>query len=78
MIATLECFIGILSPIFLLPARLFAGPPHAPTLEGQYCLKDIILVAGALVVAAGSFRGGRLIRSPRPDLPADPRPARRG
>jgi putative oxidoreductase len=59
-------FIGILSPIFLLPARLFAGPHHAPTLEGQYCLKDIILVAGALVVAAGSFRGGRLVRS---DLP---------
>jgi putative oxidoreductase len=59
-------FIGILSPIFLLPARLFAGPHHAPTLLGQYCLKDIILVAGALVVTAGSFRGGRLIRD---DLP---------
>src|ERR1700728_2068205 len=59
-------FIGILSPIFLLPGRLFAGPHHAPTLLGQYCLKDIILVTGALVVAAGSFRGGRMIRD---DLP---------
>jgi putative oxidoreductase len=59
-------FIGILSPIFLLSGRLFAGPHHAPTLLGQYCLKDIILVAGALVVTAGSFRGGRLIRT---DLP---------
>ncbi len=59
-------FIGILSPIFVLPGRLFAGPHHAPTLEGQYCLKDIILVAAALVIAAGTFRGGRLIRT---DLP---------
>jgi len=50
----------------LLLARLFAGLHHALTLEGQYCLKDIILVASALVIAAGTFRGGRLIRS---DLP---------
>ncbi len=55
-------FVGILSPLFLLPARLFAGPHHAPTLEGQYVLKDIILVAAALVIAAGSFRGGRMVR----------------
>jgi hypothetical protein len=55
-------FIGIISPLFLLPARLFAGPHHAPTLEGQYVLKDIILVAAALDIAAGSFRGGRLVR----------------
>ena len=61
-------FVGILSPIVLLPARLFAGPHHAPTLEGQYCLKDIILVAAALVIAAGTFRGGRLVRT---DLPPD-------
>lgn len=59
-------FVGILSPLVLLPGRLFAGPHHAPTLEGQYVLKDIILVAAALVIAAGSFRGGRLIRG---DLP---------
>jgi len=47
-------------------ARLFAGPHHAPTLEGQCVLKDIILVAAGLVIAAGTFRGGRLVRS---DLP---------
>ncbi len=55
-------FVGILSPVVLLPGRLFAGPHHAPTLEGQYVLKDIILVAAALVIAAGCFRGGRLVR----------------
>ena len=56
-------FVGILSPLVLLPGRLFAGPHHAPTLEGQYVLKDIILVAAALVIAAGSFRGGRMVRT---------------
>lgn len=55
-------FVGIISPLILLPGRLFAGPGHAPTLEGQYVLKDIILVTAALVIAAASFRGGRLVR----------------
>lgn len=63
--------IGILSPVILLPGRLFAGPHHAPTLEGQYVLKDIILVAAGLVIAAGAFRGGRLVRG---DLPPAARP----
>lgn len=55
-------FIGILSPLVLLSGRLFAGPHGAPTLEGQYVLKDITLVASAMVIAAASFRGGRLVR----------------
>lgn len=48
--------VGILSPLVLLTARLFDG---APTLEGQYVLKDIILVAAALVIAA-TVGGARL------------------
>lgn len=59
-------FVGILAPLFVLPGRLFAGPHHAPTLEGQYVLKDVILVGAGLVIAATSFRGGRLVRG---DLP---------
>jgi uncharacterized membrane protein YkgB len=54
--------VGILAPIVLLTGRLFSGPHHAPTLEGQYVLKDVILVAAGMVIAAGTFRGGRLIR----------------
>ena len=54
--------IGILAPVVLLTGRLFSGPYHAPTLEGQYVLKDIILVAAGMVIAAGTFRGGRLVR----------------
>jgi len=59
-------FVGILSPLVLLPERLFAGPSGAPTLEGQYVLKDVILVAAGMVIAAVTFRGGRLVRG---DLP---------
>lgn len=71
-------FVGILSPLVLLPGRLFAGPHHAPTLEGQYVLKDVILVAAGMVIAAVTFRGGRLVRGDlppaaaiRPDVPLD-------
>jgi len=53
---------GILAPLVLLPERLFAGPHGAPTLEGQYVLKDVVLVAAAMVIAAGTFRGGRMVR----------------
>ena len=55
-------FVGILSPLVIEPAALFSGPHHAPTLEGQYVLKDIILVAAGMVIAAGTFRGGRMVR----------------
>ncbi|GAB3838440.1 DoxX family protein [Kribbella italica] len=53
--------LGILSPLVMLPGRLFSGPHHAPTLEGQYVLKDLILVAAAMVIAT-RFRGARITR----------------
>lgn len=54
--------IGILSPLILLTGRLFAGPHGAPTLEGQYVLKDIVIVGAALVMAA--TLGGARLRQP--------------
>ena len=44
--------LGILSPAVLLAGRLFMGPYHAPTLEGQYVLKDIVLLTASLVIAS--------------------------
>jgi len=44
--------IGILAPLVLFTGRLFDGPHSAPTLEGQYVIKDIILVASGFVVAS--------------------------
>lgn len=54
--------VGVLLPLVLLTGRLFSGPSGAPTLEGQYVLKDIVLVGAAMVIAAAAFRGGRLVR----------------
>lgn len=48
--------VGIMSPLVLFTDQLF---PHGPSLMGQYVLKDIILAAGAMVVAAYAL-GSRL------------------
>ncbi len=58
--------IGVLSPLALVPQRLFSGPHDAPTLEGQYVLKDIVLVAAGMVIVAATFRGGHLTRDDPP------------
>jgi uncharacterized membrane protein YphA (DoxX/SURF4 family) len=50
---------GILSPAVLLAGRVFAGPHHMPTLEGQYVLKDLILLTAAMVIAT-TVRGGAI------------------
>ncbi|MGH3678933.1 MAG: DoxX family protein [Natronosporangium sp.] len=49
--------VGIMSPLALFFTDLFPG---APTLEAQYVLKDIVLVAAGLVVAAVAL-GARLV-----------------
>ncbi|MGB9281713.1 MAG: hypothetical protein WCB57_16775 [Pseudonocardiaceae bacterium] len=51
--------VGVLSPAVLLAGQLFSGPHHTPTLEGQYVLKNLILVAAAMVIAT-TVRGGAL------------------
>jgi putative oxidoreductase len=56
--------VGILSPLVLLPSRMFGGPHHAPTLEGQYVLKDVVVVAATLVLAT-TLRGAVLTDRPR-------------
>ena len=54
--------LGVLAPLPLLPGRLFSGPHYAPTLEGQYVLKDVILVTAGMVIVAGALRGGHMVR----------------
>jgi len=48
-------FVGILSPIVLLPAEVFG--PVGPTLTGQYIFKNVVLIAAALVVASRVLHG---------------------
>jgi len=49
--------LGILSPVVLFYGQMF--PDGGPTLQAQYVLKDVVLVAAGLVVAASAL-GGRL------------------
>jgi putative oxidoreductase len=50
--------VGVFSPLVLFSGDLFARP-YEQTLAGQYVLKDIVLLAAALVVAV-SGPGGRI------------------
>jgi uncharacterized membrane protein YphA (DoxX/SURF4 family) len=52
--------VGILSPLVLFPHLLFPHGLTAPSLLGQYVLKDGVLLCAGLVVAAGAL-GGRLV-----------------
>ncbi|HEX9895646.1 MAG TPA: hypothetical protein VGA78_17070 [Gemmatimonadales bacterium] len=54
---------GTLLPLVLFPHETFTAIPYAPTLEGQYIIKNLVLVSAAIVVGA-TVRGGRLTASP--------------
>lgn len=56
--------LGALSPLLLFPGEMFSGPYHAPSLEGQYVIKDVVLIAAGLVIAA-TVQGGRLVTGPK-------------
>jgi uncharacterized membrane protein YkgB len=58
--------LGTLTPLVLFPSETFDVFPIAPTLEGQYIIKNAVLIAGAVILGA-TARGGGL--SPEPDLP---------
>jgi putative oxidoreductase len=49
--------VGIMSPLVLFFTDMF---PSGPTLEAQYVLKDIVLIAAGLVIAARAL-GARLV-----------------
>ncbi|HYN44055.1 MAG TPA: DoxX family membrane protein [Thermoanaerobaculia bacterium] len=54
---------GTLTPVFLFPGEVFTRVPYAPTLEGQYIIKNIVLIAAGIVVGA-TVRGGRVVAEP--------------
>jgi uncharacterized membrane protein YkgB len=55
--------LGTVTPIFLFPDEVFTRIPYAPTLEGQYIIKNIVLVSAGLVIGA-TARGGELVPDP--------------
>lgn len=55
--------LGTVTPLFLFPAETWVRFPIAPTLEGQYIIKNVVLVAAAIVLGA-TVRGGELSAEP--------------
>lgn len=50
---------GTALPMFILPEVVWTAFPHALTLEGQYIVKNLVLIGSALVLGA-TVRGGKL------------------
>lgn len=47
--------IGTFTPVFLFPSEVFNQIPYAPTLEGQYIIKNIVIISAAIVLG-GALR----------------------
>ncbi|MFE7135065.1 DoxX family membrane protein [Streptomyces sp. NPDC057638] len=43
---------GVFSALLVLPGEMWDGSTGAPTLEGQYIIKNVVLIAACLTVAA--------------------------
>lgn len=54
---------GTITPLLLFPQETFTHFPIAPTLEGQYIIKNIVLVSAAILIGS-TVRGGLLIADP--------------
>jgi hypothetical protein len=52
--------LGTVTPLFLFPDECFKVVPIAPTLEGQYIIKNLVLITAGIVIGA-TVRGGRLV-----------------
>lgn len=55
--------LGTFTPLFLFPQMTWTVFGVVPTLEGQYIIKNIVLLSAAIVVGA-TVRGGELVSEP--------------
>jgi uncharacterized membrane protein YphA (DoxX/SURF4 family) len=55
--------LGTFAPLVLFPAETFTQFPFAPSLEGQYIIKNLVLIGAAMVVGS-TVRGGRIDPEP--------------
>ncbi|HNJ43371.1 MAG TPA: hypothetical protein PKZ53_22990, partial [Acidobacteriota bacterium] len=55
---------GTMTPMVLFPQEVFISIPFVPTLEGQYIIKNLVLVSAGIVIGA-TIRGGRIISDPQ-------------
>lgn len=55
--------LGTLTPLLLFPHEAFTRIPYAPTLEGQYIIKNLVLISAGILVGA-TVRGGQMSAEP--------------
>jgi uncharacterized membrane protein YphA (DoxX/SURF4 family) len=55
--------LGTITPLFFFPAETFIQAPLVPSLEGQYIIKNVVLISAGIVLGA-TVRGGKLSAEP--------------
>jgi uncharacterized membrane protein YphA (DoxX/SURF4 family) len=55
---------GTLTPLAFFPGEAFTQFPYAPSLEGQYIIKNLVLIGAGLVIGA-TVRGGQIVPEPQ-------------
>jgi uncharacterized membrane protein YkgB len=55
---------GTLMPLFFFTDEVFKVIPIAPTLEGQYIIKNVVIISAAIVIGA-TVRGGKVVADPQ-------------
>jgi uncharacterized membrane protein YphA (DoxX/SURF4 family) len=55
--------LGTVAPLFIFPEKTFVVIPFLPTLEGQYIIKNVVLITAAMVIGA-TVRGGKVVADP--------------
>ena len=56
--------LGTITPLLFFPGEVFTRVPYAPTLEGQYIIKNIVLVSAGIAIGA-TVRGGGMLADPQ-------------
>jgi hypothetical protein len=54
---------GTMTPLIISPHLIWSDFPFVLTLEGQYIMKNAVLISAGLVIGA-TVRGGRLVEDP--------------
>ncbi len=57
---------GTALPLLVLPEAVWTEFPYGLTLEGQYIIKNLVLIGAGMVLGA-LVRGGRIITDPAPE-----------
>ncbi len=59
--------LGAALPVVFFPNEVFNYIPYAPTLEGQYIIKNIVLIGAALVIGS-TVRGGHIVAASEEEI----------